>query len=237
MPGAGSPRVAIGLAACVVASSLSLSAYGRESVDREGRRLVLEFRGAYVVRDVRGAPAEHDAKFGRNPGALTWGFEAAHHPFRLRSVGSAGLGVGLHYMHHEAIKNDGAVNESKTMFQMLLLSAGLEARLDALVSCCNVGLVPYGKVALFAAPWKMRRGEHQTESGEEQYESTSLGSGAAVGPGVSLGVQLLLDGGMRRTGQQADTSIFVEYGKSDLTQAGGMSASLTWWTTGVVAMW
>lgn len=237
MDGVWARRAAMGFAALVGAVCFSHPAAGAKPRDGEPRKLLLEVRGAVVSRDVDGAPAAHQAAFDREPNALTWGFEAAHFPFRVRRFGAAGIGVGFHYLHHEAVKNEDAVNESRTVFQLVPLSVGLVGQIDGLVSCCDLGLIPYGKVAIMAAPWKLRRVAEGKASEKDDYESESLGGGTTMGPSMALGVRFLFDAGMGRTAREADTALFVEYARSDLSRAEGMSVELTWWTAGVAAMW
>jgi hypothetical protein len=223
----------------IVASSASTAvAQSRKSSLPPGNSLV-ELRVAMVHRDASFAAgsvdALHRSKF-EKAGALTWGLEAAQLPLRLPCLGGLGVGIGAHLHHHESVNR----KDDKTIFQLLAFHGHAIAQLDGPAHCYAAVFVPYAKVGIVAAPWSLRQVENKVVDGKTEQDSTSVGSGTALGVSQAIGLRLRFEG-EESSGRSAfgirHSFVFLEHMRTPLEQADSTRIQLTWWTGGIAAQW
>ena len=244
---------AIVATACLAAlSSLAAGARAQE-VDEYGiyrarergapvespQHVAFELRfGRYVpnIDDEFNGPTPYETTFG-NKDRYTFGLEVDWQALRIPYVGTLGPGFGVGYTHMSApafVTGTGARAGENTGLMIIPMYVLGVLRADVIAKQTPVPLVPYAKLGLGSAIWRI------TNGGGTARADNLAGSGISWGPQFALGGMLLLDFFDTNSAKDLDNEVginnsyfFMEWSVSKLGAGNQLEVGTNTWALGL----
>jgi hypothetical protein len=247
-----SVRRAVVLASLAAASSITTTAHAQE-VDEYGiyrarerggilesqQHVAFELRfGRYVpnIDDEFSGATPYETTFGGKD-RYTFGLELDWQILRIPYLGTLGPGLSFGYTHFSApafITGTGARAGENTGLMIIPMALQAVLRADVLARQTPVPLVPYVKLGLGSAIWRI------TNGGGTAHADSLAGSGISWGPQFALGGMLLLDFFDKDSAKNLDNEIginnsyfFMEWMVSKLGAGDQLEVGTNTWQLGL----